>query len=220
MAKNQPKLTDMTELLLQQVIQLEQTIKQSEKTHLDTIKELSNIKVTVNVAELRQIEKEQRQQLQNDFDEFHREITKNNEELLKVHKAVSSKRLLYLITLNVFLLFATGFLMYVAVKNTIDKSQYERLANEKEQLINQLENINQFFVENPKTAKFFKEWKKGINVNQSYFREIFRAVKAQNFTEQLCKICSCYFKRFANVLRSGGFRRQIFQFCTKVQLKN
>ncbi len=160
MAKNQPKLTDMTELLLQQVIQLEQTIKQSEKTHLDTIKELSNIKVTVNVAELRQIEKEQRQQLQNDFDEFHREITKNNEELLKVHKAVSSKRLLYLITLNVFLLFATGFLMYVAVKNTIDKSQYERLANEKEQLINQLENINQFFVENPKTAKFFKEWKK------------------------------------------------------------
>ncbi|WP_081048748.1 hypothetical protein [Myroides odoratimimus] len=76
MAKNQPKLTDMTELLLQQVIQLEQTIKQSEKAHLDTIKELSNIKVTVNVTELRQIEKEQRQRLQNDFEQFHREITK------------------------------------------------------------------------------------------------------------------------------------------------
>ena len=160
MAKTQPKLTDMTELLLQQVIQLEQTIKQSEKAHLDTIKELSNIKVTVNVAELRQIEKELRQRLQNDFEEFHREITKNNEELLKVHKAVSTKRLLYLIVLNIFLLLTTGFSMYVAIKNTIDKSQYERLANEKEQLINQLGNVNQFFVENPKTAKFFKEWKK------------------------------------------------------------
>lgn len=76
MAKNQPKLTDMTELLLQQIIQLEHTIKQSEKTHLDTIKELSNIKVTVNVAELRQIEKEQRQRLQNSFNEFHQKITK------------------------------------------------------------------------------------------------------------------------------------------------
>ncbi|MCA4794393.1 hypothetical protein [Myroides odoratimimus] len=141
-------------------IQLEQTIKQSEKTHLDTIKELSNIKVTVNVAELRQIEKEQQQRLRNEFEQFHREITKNNEELLKVHKAVSTKRLLYLIVLNIFLLFITGLSMYVAVKNTIDKSQYERLENEKEQLINQLENVNQFFIENPKVAKSFNEWNK------------------------------------------------------------
>ncbi|MDR0227872.1 MAG: hypothetical protein LBI72_02250 [Flavobacteriaceae bacterium] len=160
MAKNQPKLTDMTELLLQQVIQLEQTIKQSKKAHLETIEELSNIKVTVNVAELRQIEKEQRQRLQNDFEQFHREITENNEKLLKVYKAVSSKRLLYLIVLNIFLVLTTGFSMYVAVKNTIEKTEYERLANEKEQLINQLEDMNQFFFENPKTAKSFKEWSK------------------------------------------------------------
>ncbi len=158
MAKNQPKLTDMTELLLKQVIQLEQTIKQSEKAHLDTIKELSNIKITVNVAELRQIEKEQRQRLHNAFNEFHREITKNNEELLKVHKTVSSKRLLYLILLNIFLVLTIGFSMYVAIKNTIDKSQYEHLANEKEQLINQLGNVNQFFIENPKISKTFQDW--------------------------------------------------------------
>ncbi|MGG5570619.1 hypothetical protein [Myroides odoratimimus] len=158
MAKTQPKLTDLTEILLQQVIQLEQTIKQSEQAHLDTFKELSNIKVTVNVAELRQLEKEQRQRLQSDFEAFHREITKNNEKLLKLHKAVSSKRLLYLIVLNIFLLLTTGFSMYVAIKNTIDKSQYERLANEKQQLINQLENVNQFLIENPKIAKSFKEW--------------------------------------------------------------
>ncbi|TDS64403.1 hypothetical protein [Myroides indicus] len=158
MAKNQPKLTDMTELLLQQVIQLEQTIKQSEKTHLDTIKELSNIKITVNVAELQKIEKEQRQRLQNDFEQFHREITKNNEKLLKLHKAVSSKKLLYLIVLNIFLLLTTGFSMYIAIKNTIDKSQYERLTNEKKQLINQLANVNQFFIENPKISKTFQDW--------------------------------------------------------------
>ncbi|MDM1370282.1 hypothetical protein [Myroides marinus] len=159
MAKNQPKLTDITELLLQQIIQLEHTIKQTEKAHLETIKELSNIKVTVNVAELRQIEKEQRQRLQSDFEEFHREIKKNNEELLKVHKTISSKRLLYLIVLNIFLLLVTGFSMYVAVKNTIDKSEYELIVNEKAKLRNQLENVNQFFIENPKTAKFFKEWR-------------------------------------------------------------
>lgn len=47
----------MTEILLQQVIQLEQTIKQSEKAHLETIEELSNIKVIVNIAKLRQITK-------------------------------------------------------------------------------------------------------------------------------------------------------------------
>ncbi len=90
--------------------------------------------MTVNLAELRQ--REQGQRLRNAFEQFHREITKNNEELLKVHKTVSSKRLLYLIVLNIFLLLVTGFSMYVAVKNTIDKSQFERLANEKEQLIN------------------------------------------------------------------------------------
>lgn len=129
-------------MLLQQVIQLEQTIKQSEKAHLETIEELSNIKVTVNVAELRQIEKEQRQRLQNDFEQFHREITKNNEELLKVHKVVSSKRLLYLIVLNIFLLLITGLSMYVAVKNRIEKLEYEQLINEREQLINQIERAN------------------------------------------------------------------------------
>lgn len=107
MAKNQPKLTEMTEILLQQVVQLEQTIKQSEKAHLDTIKELTKIKVTVNVAELRQIEKEQRQRLQNDFEQFHREITKNNDELLKIHKAVNSKKLLYMIIMNIFLVLIT-----------------------------------------------------------------------------------------------------------------
>lgn len=158
MAKNQPKLTEMTEILLQQVIHLEQTIKQSEKKHLDTIKELSNIKVTVNVAELRQIEKEQRQRLQNGFEEFYREISKNNEELLKVYKAVSSKRLLYLIGMNVVLFLITGFSMFIASKNTIEKSEYERLEKEKGQLINQLENVNQFFNKNPRTAKSFKEW--------------------------------------------------------------
>ncbi|WP_156424174.1 hypothetical protein [Myroides odoratus] len=141
MAKNQPKLTDITELLLQQVIQLEHTIKQSKKTHLETIKELSNIKVTVNVAELRQIEKEQRQRLQDDFKQFNREITKNNEELLKVHKGVSSKRLLYLIVLNIFLLLTTGFSMYLAVKNTIEKSECEQLINEREQLIKQVKRV-------------------------------------------------------------------------------
>ncbi|MGG5505850.1 MULTISPECIES: hypothetical protein [unclassified Myroides] len=158
MAKNQPKLTDMTELLLHQVMQLQQTIKQSEKTHLDTIKELSNIKVTVNVAELRQIEKEQRKRLLNDFEEFHLEITKNNEELLKVHKAVSSKRLLYLIGLNIFLLLTTGFSMYIVVKNTIEKSEYEILVNEQTKLRNQLENVNQFFIENPKISTTFQDW--------------------------------------------------------------
>ncbi|SFJ34823.1 hypothetical protein [Myroides guanonis] len=119
---------------------------------------MSNIKVTVNIAELRDIEKEQSQRLHNDFEQFHREITKNNEELLKVYKAVSSKRLLYLMALNAFFLLATGFSMYVAVKNTIEKSEYERLVNEKGQLISRLENVNHFFFENPKTAKSFKEW--------------------------------------------------------------
>ena len=79
---------------------------------------------------------------------------------MKVHKVVSSKRLLYLTVLNIFLVLTTGFSMYVAVKNTIEKSRYERLANEKEQLINQLKNVNQFFIENPRTAKSFKEWRK------------------------------------------------------------
>lgn len=47
--------------------------------------------------------------------------------------------------------------MLIASKNTIDNTQYECLVNEKRQLINQLENVNQFFVEDPKTAKFSKE---------------------------------------------------------------
>ncbi|MCS4240187.1 hypothetical protein M2306_001755 [Myroides gitamensis] len=72
--------------------------------------------------------------------------------------------------------------MIIASKNTIDKTQYERLVNEKELLINQLENVNQFFCKNPKTAKFFKEWR-----------------KRNNFVG----IGSHYFKRFTNVSGLG-----------------
>ena len=158
MAKTHPKLTDLTEILFHQIIQVEKTIKQNAQAQASLIQKLDNVQVKVNVAELRSIEQENRDKLRNDFEQFHREITKNNEELLKVHKAVSSKRLLYLIGLNVFLLLITGFSMFIATKNTIETSECERLTNEKGQLINQLENVNQFFIENPRTAKSFKEW--------------------------------------------------------------
>ena len=137
MAKTHPKLTDLTEILFHQIIQVEKTIKQNAQAQASLIQKLDNVQVKVNVAELRSIEQENRDKLRNDFEQFHREITKNNEELLKVHKAVSSKRLLYLIGLNVFLLLITGFSMFIATKNTIEKSECERLTNEKGQLINQ-----------------------------------------------------------------------------------
>lgn len=158
MAKTQPKLTDLTEILLHQIIQVEKTIKQNAQTQVSLIQKLDNVQVKVNVGELRSIEQENRDRLRNDFKGFHQEITKSNQELLKVHKAVSSKRLLYLIGMNVVLFLITGFSMFIASKNTIEKSEYECLENEKGQLINQLENVNQFFIKNPRTAKSFKDW--------------------------------------------------------------
>ncbi len=84
------------------------------------------IKVTVTVAELRQIEKEQRQRLRKIFEEFNQEIIKNNEELLKIHKTVSSESLLYLIGLIFFSNYNCS-LTYVSTIIQITKIKSQKL---------------------------------------------------------------------------------------------
>lgn len=160
MAKAQPKVSELVEILLQQVAVLEKSVNQNNQTQMLLSKKIENIIIKVNVSELRTLEQTYRGNLQNDFNGFHQQMEKNNVELLKVHKNVSSKRLFYLIFLNIFLILSTGTAVYIAIKKSVLKADFELLVQENNKLQDNLNNVKLFFNENPKATKQYKNWNK------------------------------------------------------------
>lgn len=158
MAKTQPKVTELVEILLQQVAVLEKSVNQNSQTQVQLSKKMDSASTKVDISELKSAQKMIREDFQSEFKNFYYQSNRNNLELLKVHKAVSSKRLFYLIFLNIFLFLLTGTSVYIAIKNSIVKSDFDFLKQEKNIIQNKLYNIELFFSKNPKTAKVYEDW--------------------------------------------------------------
>lgn len=79
---------------------------------------------------------------------------------MNTSKYFSSKKIVYLIGLNVFLVLFTAISMYTAMSNIVAESDYENLSEESKIMQSQIENVKYFFQENPKTAKLYKKWNK------------------------------------------------------------
>lgn len=159
MAKHQPTLTELTELLFKQVVYLQETMKQNIAQQTELSNRINSFEVKVNLSELRNLETENRERLQNDFTTFQSKLVKSKDELLKVYRAISNKKMLYLIALNVFLLLTSGLSMYIAIGKTIDSSSYNQLIDDNKKADLELNNQNQFFKENPKNYEVYKKWK-------------------------------------------------------------
>lgn len=164
MAKQtQPKVSELVEVLIQQIAQFENVLNKRNDILSKSISKLNDIQIEINnedFIELEQINQANRKALNDDFNNFHKQTVKNNTELLKIHKNVSSKRLLYLIIINVFLFSVTGLSMYVAINNQINKTEYNALVKEKNDLKEVINITNDFFSKNPKTEAYFRDWLK------------------------------------------------------------
>jgi len=158
MAKTQPKVSELVEILLQQVAVLEKSVNENSQTQIQLSQKINSLNIKVDVTELKSAQKMIKADLQNDFDNFHHQVKMNNVELLKVNKTVSSKKLIYLISLNVFLFITAGTSVYIAIKNSLVKSDFDVLRQEKNVLKNKLNNIELFFSKNQKTAKVYEDW--------------------------------------------------------------
>lgn len=164
MAKQtQPKVSELVEVLIQQLSQFENVLNKRNDTLSKSILKLNDLQIEINnedFIELEQINQANRKALNDDFNNFHKQTVKNNTELLKIHKNVSSKRLLYLIIINVFLFSVTGLSMYVAINNHVNKTEYNTLVKEKNDLREYVNITNDFFSKNPKTEAYFRDWLK------------------------------------------------------------
>lgn len=161
MAKqSQPKVSEMIEVLMQQQHKSDTINTQISKNLVVLVDIIKHTQLKIDVSELISIEKGSSEKRQVEFEVFYKEIKKNNKELLNVHKAVSSKRLLYIIALNIFLLLVTGLSVYVAIKNSVKKSEFELLVKEQKELKSQIDDVERFFSENPKTFSLYKKWYK------------------------------------------------------------
>lgn len=152
MAKQtQPKVSELIEILVQQLAHLKKTIDERNKILTESISKLKNITVEFNLEELEEMKKSNRKILNEDFNNFHNQTLKNNKELLSIHKKISSKRLLYIIFLNAFLFLITGVSTYFAIENRVQKTQFNILQKENNY-------FNQYFLENQKESLKYKKW--------------------------------------------------------------
>ncbi|SFD35193.1 hypothetical protein [Algibacter pectinivorans] len=160
MAKqSQPKVSELVEVLIQQMSNFDKVIRERNDILNKSISKLNSIKVDFNVAELEAMKQSNRDIIKNDFENFHAKTRENNKELLNIHKKVSSKRLLYLIILNVFFLSTAGLSFYIAVKNSVEKSEYENVLKDRNKFKKQAYDYHSYFLKNQKEALKYNNWK-------------------------------------------------------------
>ncbi|WP_121965720.1 hypothetical protein [Myroides sp. N17-2] len=112
MAKKQPTLIELTELLFKQVVYLQETMKQNIAQQTELSKRIKNIEVKVNVSELRKIEEEQTERLHSYLNHFCVRLQAINEQHYKVNRSLNSKKILYLVLLNIFFFLVACLCIY------------------------------------------------------------------------------------------------------------
>lgn len=111
-----PKLTEITEVLLEQILELKKVVSDNEKLHYLLIRKLDELDVKVNIDELRQFEIERRQFVQEELikvNEVYRNILEEKRELQNESK---NKALLYVFSVSVLLFLLAVAFFYFAVK--------------------------------------------------------------------------------------------------------
>ena len=112
MAKKQPTLTELTELLFKQVVYLQETMKHNIAQQTELSKRIKNIEVKVNVSELKKVEEEQTERLHSYLNHFCIRLQAINEQHYKVNKSINSKKILYLVLLNIFFFLVACLCIY------------------------------------------------------------------------------------------------------------
>ena len=111
-----PKLTEITEVLLEQILELKKVVSDNEKLHYLLIRKLDELDVKVNIDELKQFEIERRQFVQEELikvNEVYRNILEEKRELQNESK---NKALLYVFSVSAFLFLLAVVFFYFSVK--------------------------------------------------------------------------------------------------------
>jgi ATP/ADP translocase len=161
MAKQaKPKVSELVEILIQQMDEFQKVTNERNEVLSNSISKLKYLKVDFNVAELEAMKQSNRAILKKDFANFHAQTSKNNKELLRAHKKVSSSKLLYVTVLNILIFLSAITMLYVTFHGSQNKSQFESLMIENNRLKNKDESIDRFFNENQEVALKYEEWLK------------------------------------------------------------
>ncbi|MBB1139026.1 MULTISPECIES: hypothetical protein [Myroides] len=112
MAKKQPTLIELTELLFKQVVYLQETMKQNIAQQTELSKRIKNIEVKVNVSELKKVEEEQTERLHSYLNHFCVRLQAINEQHYKLNRSINSKKILYLVLLNIFFFLVACLCIY------------------------------------------------------------------------------------------------------------
>jgi hypothetical protein len=160
MAKAQPKVGDLLEILLLEIEKLKSQIAQNGNSQYTLSKKINDISVKVDLTELESIQKQYSIKFQQQFHQFFREINKGNEDFIKINNSIKLKTIRYILILNFILLLGFGISLYIAINNRDYKSKYEQTLQERDSFRNKFYQAVDYFEANPKEKEEFLNWNK------------------------------------------------------------
>ena len=111
--KQQPKVSDIVEILIQQMSQFESVMADRNQELVRSISKINSIKVDFNFEELEARQQQKRKNLELHLINIQVQAQKNNEAILNLLEKKYTQNLLYLIILNAFLFTTTVFSLYI-----------------------------------------------------------------------------------------------------------
>lgn len=111
-----PKLTEITEVLLEQILELKKAVSENQKLQHRLIQRIDTLEVKVNIDELKQLEIERMRYVQEELikvDEVYRNILEEKREL---QNKSQNKALLYVLSVSALLFILAVAFFYFSVK--------------------------------------------------------------------------------------------------------
>lgn len=111
-----PKLTEITEVLLEQILELKKAVSENQKMHYVLIRKMDELDIKVNIDELKQFEIKRRRYVQEELikvDEVYRNILEEKRELQNESK---NKALLYVFSVSALLFVLAIAFFYFSLK--------------------------------------------------------------------------------------------------------
>ncbi len=160
MAKQQPQLQDLVEILIQCTSTLTASVKNNSKEQIELKKSIDSINLKPDLSELKIN--------QNDF---YKTITLNSQNPVKEMSGefkqfqnflnqYKSTTINYLVLSNFLFFFVASFAIYVAVDMKFQNQSLIELEQKNIDLVRQCNIISKFFDENPKNFKKYQTWSK------------------------------------------------------------
>lgn len=160
MAKAQPKVGDILEILLLEIAELNSQINKNELAQNNLGSKINNLTIKVDASQIKILQDQHQLRYEKHYQNFFRDLKNSTDNFLKINNALKFKTIRYIVIFNLILLVGFGISVYVAGSNSDFKSRYMQSELDKNIYRDKFYNLVNYFEQNPKEKESYLKWKK------------------------------------------------------------